>query len=60
MMAMHIDQQNKDLKEFAFRNGVGFDVKDNHHLCRLLGIDLPPEQYKQNYSWSDVKVAVIK
>lgn len=60
MMSMHIDQQNRDLKDFAFRNGIGFSVKDNHHLCNLLGIDLPPEQYKQDYSWSDIKVAVIK
>lgn len=58
MMAMHIAQQNRDIAEFAFNRGIKFDIKDNQHLCRMLGIEHPPEEYKQNYDWCDIKVAV--
>lgn len=60
MMAMHIDQQNRDMKDFAFSNGAAFNVRDNYHLCKLLGIDMPPDEYQQNYDFGGIDVAVIR
>jgi len=59
MMAMHIDQQNKDLMDFANKHENPWKVKDNLQLCNLLSIEHPPEQYRQEYSKHDIKVAMI-
>ena len=37
----------------------GHDVQNNQELAQLLGLELPPDQYRQNYAASDIKVKVI-
>ena len=32
---------------------------NNHMLCNALNISLPPVEYNQDYSQSDIKVTVI-
>lgn len=60
MMSMHIDQQNRDMLDFAFSNGIAFNIRDNQHLCRVLGLREPPDEYRQNYEMNDIRVAVIR
>jgi len=60
MMAMHIDQQNQDILDFAAKHNARWDdVVDNKQLADRLGLDQPPEEYYQNYPKSDIKVCVI-
>ena len=60
MMAMHIDQQNKDILDFAAKHGARWDsIVDNKQLASRLGIEQPPDDYWQNYPNSDIRVAVI-
>lgn len=59
MMAMHIDQQNSDLRDFASRHGVSFDVENNLRLCDRLGLDHPSEEYRQDYRACDIEVALV-
>jgi hypothetical protein len=55
-MAKEIQHQNSsmypywDIASFAF---------DNVGLCARLGIDAPDETYRQNYSYSKVRVKVL-
>lgn len=56
-MATHIKNQNADLLLWRNKNDV-IRVNDNRELSRALGIELPPEEYIQYYSTSDVKVEV--
>jgi hypothetical protein len=58
MMSMHIDQQNQDILDFAARNNLGFDVRDNFHLCETLKIAPPPEDFVHQYQAHDIQVAV--
>lgn len=59
MMAMHIDQQNADMLQFAKKHNVKFDVVDNLDLCDRLNIAHPELPYRQCYFDNDIKVAVI-
>lgn len=57
-MGKIIDQQNLYIADANMRyNGV--DMVDNVHLCNMLGINLPPSEYRQNYKNSDVKVTLL-
>lgn len=58
MMAMHIDQQNRDMLDYCVKNDIDFDVEDNHDLCDRLGIERPSIDYRQNYAQSDIMVAI--
>ena len=60
MMAMHIDQQNQDILDFAAKHGANWDsIIDNKQLADRLGLEQPPEEYYQSYLKSDMKVTVI-
>ena len=59
MMAMHIDQQNQDIDDFALQHSASFDIEHNQALARRLGIEQPPYKYKQLYNIGDIEVAVI-
>ena len=60
MMAMHIDQQNKAILDFAEKHDLKWDsIIDNKQLASRLGIEQPPDDYWQNYPDSDIRVAVI-
>lgn len=58
-MSFHIAAQNHDLLEWEERM-QSCPVKDNVELCRNLGIKEPPQQYQQNYVYSDVSVKIFK
>lgn len=59
MMAKHIDAQNQDIIDFLTRSKGAFNIIDNLDLCDALGLAHPPEEFRQNYSRSDIKVAVL-
>ena len=59
MMAMHIDQQNQDIDDFALQQGVSFDIEHNRALAQRLGIEQPPKKYNQLYNLGDIEVAVV-
>jgi hypothetical protein len=59
MMAMHIDQQNQDIDDFAFAHGASFDIDSNQELACRLGIEQPPAKYHQLYNIGDIEVAVV-
>ena len=59
MMAMHIDQQNQDIDDFALQHSASFDIEHNQALARRLGIEQPPDKYRQLYNIGDIKVAVV-
>lgn len=61
MMAMHIDQQNQDILDFATKHDAKWDsITDNRQLAARLGLETPPNEYYQSYPASDIKVTVIK
>jgi hypothetical protein len=57
-MAEKIQQQNRGIVQAMLRY-PGRVPLTNHDLCKMLNISLPPDQYFQEYSRSDVKVTVI-
>ena len=57
-MSKIIPQQNADILR-AWDNYTGVEVDNNQQLCQVLGIDLPPKEYQQDYPKSDLKVKVI-
>ena len=60
MMAMHIDQQNQDILDFAAKHGANWDsIIDNKQLADRLGLEQPPDEYWQSYPASDIKVTVV-
>lgn len=59
MMAMHIDQQNADITDFAIRHGARFDIANNHELAAALRIALPPQDYLQDYKTSNIEVMTV-
>ena len=60
MMAMHIDQQNQDILDFAVKHNARWDIiTDNKQLADRLGLEQPSEEYYQNYPASDIRVTVI-
>ena len=58
MMAMHIDQQNTDIKHFAMSNRRTV-VDNNHELATELRIAFPPQEYLQNYKACDIEVMLV-
>ena len=60
MMAMHIDQQNQDILDFAVKRNARWDtITDNKQLAGRLGLEQPPEECYQSYLKSNIKVTVI-
>ena len=57
-MAKIIKQQNKGILD-AWWHYKGTFVHDNRQLAQELKIDIPPNQYQQDYAVSDVRVKVI-
>ena len=57
-MSYIIARQNRDLLA-AWHNRFGTEVENNHQLCSVLGIELPPNEYYQNYQANDIKVKII-
>jgi len=55
-MAKEIRRQNADMR--AHWDLASF-VIDNLDLCKKLGIEPPPDQYKQNYADSKVRVKIL-
>jgi hypothetical protein len=58
-MAGIIAQQNDGIEQVIADTPTAVTVRNNHQLCRVLGIDLPSDQYWQNYAASDIKVSVL-
>ena len=56
-MATHIKNQNADVEIWRIHNEI-IRMNNNRELSRALGIELPPDEYTQYYSTSDVKVEV--
>lgn len=57
-MSQIISVQNQAI-ESSMNQLTGLFVQSNQELAQLLGLELPPEQYAQNYAESDIKVKVI-
>ena len=57
-MSQIISAQNQAI-ESGMNHLAGQFVQNNQELAQLLGLELPPEQYAQNYAESDIKVKVI-
>lgn len=57
-MAKIIDRQNYELEESTFKYNA-HRVYSNNRLALILGIEQPPEEYRQNYTDSDIEVGVI-
>jgi hypothetical protein len=57
-MAMIIKQQNIGIVNAALKY-PGQGPLTNQQLARMLGIEVPPAEYEQNYGASDVRVTVI-
>ena len=57
IMSKIISAQNRDIEKHMTVSST-YPV-DNKELCNMLGIDLPPAEYQQNYADSDVKVTVL-
>ena len=53
-----IDQQNQDI-ESAWIKYSGTQVRHNRQLADILGIAQPPQEFRQNYVSSDLRVKVI-
>jgi hypothetical protein len=58
-MAEIIKQQNAGITQTLLQYENSIRVNNNRTLCRALGIELPPEQYWQNYAVSDIEVTVL-
>jgi hypothetical protein len=57
-MAKIIKSQNQNLLT-AWEKYSGIEVKNNTELADSLGIRRPPQEYKQDYIKSDIRVKVI-
>lgn len=57
-MSFHIAAQNLDLLTWE-NTHTGSQIRNNEELCSRLGIAQPPQQYRQDYSRSDVTVKVF-
>jgi hypothetical protein len=58
-MASIIAQQNDGIEQVMASTPTAVSVRNNHQLCRVLGIAQPPVDYWQNYAASDIKVTVL-
>jgi hypothetical protein len=57
-MAVKIKEQNAGIINASLKY-PGEHPLTNQQLARMLGIEVPPEEYQQNYGASDVRVTVI-
>ena len=57
-MAQRIKIQNSGIISASYRY-PGQHPLTNQSLCRMLGIDIPPKEYYQDYGQSDVRVTII-
>lgn len=57
-MAVKIKEQNQGIVAASLKY-PGQHPLTNQQLARILGIEVPPEEYQQNYGASDVRVTVI-
>jgi hypothetical protein len=58
-MARIIAEQNAGIEQAIADAPTAVSVRNNHQLCRILGIAQPPAQYWQNYAASDIQVTVL-
>jgi hypothetical protein len=58
-MAGIISRQNAGIEQATADTPTAVSVRNNHQLCRILGIAQPPADYWQNYAASDIKVHVL-
>ena len=58
-MVDHIRRQNQDILDFINRKNGIFNIMNNLDLCDALGIAYPSDEYRQDYNWTEVKVAVL-
>lgn len=58
-MATKIKQQNHGIDQAIACCRNPQQVSNNRQLCKTLGIELPTEEYWQNYAVSDITVTVI-
>jgi hypothetical protein len=58
-MAEEIKQQNRGIDQVIAGSRNAQQVSNNRQLCKTLSIELPPEEYWQNYAASDITVTVI-
>jgi hypothetical protein len=58
VMATKIKEQNKGIIKATYKY-PGRTPLTNHMLCKMLNIELPPNEYYQDYGASDVRVTVI-
>jgi hypothetical protein len=58
-MATKIKQQNHGIDQIIAGSRNAQQVSNNRQLCKTLSIELPPEEYWQNYAASDITVTVI-
>lgn len=59
IMAGIIAGQNAGIEQVIADASVAVSVRNNHQLCRILGISVPPTQYWQNYAAADIEVHVL-
>ena len=57
VMAKIIADQNRDIEKFMTAD-LDYPI-NNHELCNMLNIELPPAEYQQNYLNSDIKVSIL-
>ena len=57
-MAGIIKEQNTGIRDASLKY-PGQHPLTNQQLARMLGIQVPPVEYQQNYGASDVRVTVI-
>jgi hypothetical protein len=58
-MAGIIAEQNDGIEQVMASTPTAVSVRNNHQLCRILGIAQPPVDYWQNYAVSDIQVTVL-
>jgi hypothetical protein len=58
-MASIIAEQNAGIEQATADTPTAVSVRNNHQLCRILGIAQSPDQYWQNYAASDIQVTVL-
>lgn len=58
-MAEIIKRQNAGITQALLQYDSGVRVNNNRTLCQTLSIELPTDQYWQNYAVSDIEVTVI-
>jgi hypothetical protein len=59
-MANIIKSQNRSIQDTFYKHKSELSMPtNNQQLCETLGIELPPEEYWQNYAASDITLKVI-